>query len=78
MASWSEGQVAMQSAGEVSEEMVQTFATICCAYPATGTNTRRTIRIRTDFIKLIGEYRVPIRLHTEVRPEILVTVTKQS
>lgn len=38
---------------------------------------KRVIELH-DPIKLIGEYRVPIRLHTEVRPEILVTVTKQS
>ncbi len=29
-------------------------------------------------IKAIGEHRVPIRLHAEVRPEILVSVTKES
>jgi large subunit ribosomal protein L9 len=29
-------------------------------------------------IKLIGEHRVPIRLHAEVRPEILVTVDKET
>ena len=29
-------------------------------------------------IRVIGEHRVPIRLHAEVRPEILVSVTKES
>ena len=28
-------------------------------------------------LKVIGEHRVPIRLHAEVRPEILVSVTKE-
>ena len=31
-----------------------------------------------DPIKTVGEHRVPIRLHTDVRPEILVSVTKES
>lgn len=29
-------------------------------------------------IKMIGEYRVPVRLHTDVRPEVLVTVDKEA
>lgn len=29
-------------------------------------------------IKLIGEHRVPIRLHADVRPEIVVTVDKET
>ena len=31
-----------------------------------------------DPIKIIGEHRVPIRLHADVRPEILISVTKES
>ena len=38
---------------------------------------KRVIELH-DPIKLIGEHRVPIRLHADVRPEILVTVTKES
>jgi len=29
-------------------------------------------------IKMIGEYRVPIRLHSDVRPEVAVSVAKES
>jgi large subunit ribosomal protein L9 len=29
-------------------------------------------------IKIIGEHRVPIRLHSDVRPEVAVTVEKES
>ena len=55
-----------------------TAADIADRLAAAGHNVDKRIIELHDPIKMIGEHRVPIRLHTDVRPEILVLVTKES
>lgn len=55
-----------------------TTADIAEKLAAAGHDIDRRIIELGEPIKLIGEYRVPIRLHADVRPEILVTVIKES
>ena len=55
-----------------------TAADIAEKLAAAGHNIDRRIIELGEPIKVIGEHRVPIHLHADVRPEILVMVIKES